>query len=328
MEQRPTQEEQAASETDESFLPPSHTETQEPVKASVEGFGVEDEIADEDLAEAGFPAQEEEGEPLLTEAQFRAKFADELNPPDVEEDKGSPVEVVQVGTDRFLLFTLSGCYYNFRKEKIDFDDVKVKIPYCDEENGVGSMHVRRRFAAKAVKDEKNPDGTPKYPDRIERMCQVYIDDIEETTGALSFVGKDIKTLDIYEMQELAVSKDIRFIPLPSSDFSKRDRLIRTYVGYSDKILKKKVKWQEEGFSFMNLPSIILDGSGRFETHEKITNEEMIAQEQQAPKTSLGERDDPKSRFTIEELKTLADSKGVEYPSDVEFSDLYKHLFAA
>lgn len=327
--------EENTTENDESFLPPS-------AEAKEEQGGVYYDAPD--VSEVATT------EPTMTEAEFREKFADEMKPeepkmtevefrelyvgefppeldPPAKEDH-VPEETIEAGTDRFLEFTLSGCYYNFRKEKIDFDDVKVKIPYCDEENGVGSMHVRRRFAAKAVKAEKNPDGTAKYPERIERMCQVYIDDIQETTGTLSFVGKDIKTLDIYQMQELAVAKDIRFIPLPSSDMSKRDRLIRTYVGYSDKILKKKVKWQEEGFNFAKLPAIILEGSGRFETHQKITNEEMIEQEQSAPSTELGKSDNPKNRFTIEELKMLADGKGIEYPDDVEFNDLYSHLFSA
>lgn len=233
----------------------------------------------------------------------------------------------QSGPDRFLQFTISGNYYNSKKEMVDFDNVVGKIPYCDEENQVGSMHVRGRYATKWVKEAKDRDGNPRYPERIGKMRQVFIDDVVETTGTLSFVGKDIKELDIDELQDLAVAKDLRFIPLPGVGMSLRDILIAAYVAYSEKILMKKIKWQDEGFNFAKLPSIILDAKLRRETAEKITNDEMIEIEakKKAP-VNYGDRDDPKQRFTLDELKELADGKNIEYNDGVEFDELYSQLF--
>lgn len=291
--------------------------------------------------EAPVEAPEEEGyiddngEPLMTEAEFRAKLEQEKSAPDLSAEDLSKMSKEEIldsvtgeGEDRYLEFTISGCYYDSKKETIDFEDVVGKIPMCDEEQGLGSMHVRRRFAQKWIKAALDKNGDPKYPVRIEKLRQVFIDDIKETTGTLSFVGKDIKALSIDEMQELAVAKDLRFVPLPGAGLSKRDMLIRTYVAYSEKVLLKKIKFQEEEFNFAKLPQIILDSTGRTDKEGKITNEEMIAREQENTTTDLNSKDNPKDRFSLVELKSLADSKNISYPSNIGFDDLYSYLFSA
>lgn len=243
-------------------------------------------------------------------------------PAQKQADANKPKGGSDTGRHKFLEFTISGCYYNSRKETIDFEDVKGKIPYCDEENGVGSMHVRSRYAVKWIKEAVDSKGEKLYPERIEKIRQVFIDDVQPATGTLSFVGKNIKELSIDEMQELAVAKDLRFIPIPGKGLSKRDMLIRAYVAYAEKVLFKKIKWQEPDFNFSALPDIILDDKTRVEEGGKISNDEMIEREMSSKRT-----DSPKARFTIEELKTIADSKNISYSDDVEFSDLYNTLFS-
>lgn len=241
----------------------------------------------------------------------------------------SPETFAENGRHRYLQFTISGTYYNSKKELIDFEKVVGKIPFCDEEQGVGSMHVRDRFAAKWVREASKENGNLRYPDRIERMHQIFVDDVQETTGTMSFVGKSLKDLDIDEMQELAVAKDIRFIPLPKAGMSKRDMLIRTYVGYSEKVLKKTVKYQEEDFNFAKLPDIVLDGQGRKEISQKLTNDEIVdleADKMKAP-VGLGERDDPKKRFSLDELRAILDGKKVAYDPDSSFDELYQKAFS-
>ena len=201
-------------------------------------------------------------------------------------------------------------------------------PGCDEENGVGSMHLRSRYVERALKKVLDEKGELKYPQRIEKIRQIFVDDCVPTKGWLSFVGKDIKELSIDEMQDLATSKDLRFIPLPNAGLSKRDMLIRTYVAYSDKVLGKTIKHQEANFNYAKLPSIELNARPRIETSKKITNEEIIKREQEAQTTEYGEKDNPKNRFTIEELKAVADSKNIRYDNGVEFADLYRVLFSS
>lgn len=232
------------------------------------------------------------------------------------------------GAHDLLEFTISGCYYDSKKETIDFEDIKIRIPACDEDKGVGSMHLRGRYIERAIRQVTDKNGDPKYPKRIEKVRQVFIDDSTLVKGKLSFVGKDIKELSVDEMQDLATSKDLRFIPTPNSGMSKRDMQIRAYAAYSDKVLRKPIKWMEEGFNFAKLPSIILNAETRTEESGKITNEEMIDMERNAKATNYGQRDNPESRFTIQELKTIADSKSITYADDVEFMELYTTLFSA
>ena len=274
----------------------------------------------------------EDGEVLMTEAEFKAKFELELKNKRVDNSATLNEELLSRAANEaihdFLEFTISGCYYDSKKETIDFEGVKIKIPACDEENGIGSMHVRSRYAAKAIKQAVDKNGDPKYPKRIEKIRQVFIDDVVKTKGRLSFVGKDIKELSIDEMQDLATSKDLRFVPTPQSGMSKRDMLIRTYVAYADKVLMKTIKWQEDTFNFAKLPSIILDATSRSEDSGKISNEEMINMENNGKATNYGQRDNPEDRFTLEELKTIAESKNIRYSDDVEFKELYGTLFSA
>lgn len=239
-----------------------------------------------------------------------------------------PLSAQVDGKDRMLKFTVSGSYYNAKKEVINFDNVQGVIPFCDEDNGVGSMHVRDRYIATWIKNAVNEKGEKLYPEHVHKMHQTFIDNVEEVTGKLSFVGKNIKELTVDEMQDLATSKDLRFIPLPNSGLSKRDMLIRTYVAYSEKILRRKIKYQEEGFNFAKLNDITLDANTRFDISKKLTNEEMIEMEQNGGKpTAYGEKDDPRKRFTMEELLAIADQKDLDVPENASFNDLYDMIFS-
>jgi len=223
--------------------------------------------------------------------------------------------------DRYLEFTISGSYYNSRKERIDFENVVGRIPMCNEEEGVGSMHVRGRFWKKWVKEAKNEDGSPRYPQSIFKKHTIHIDDVQEVFDTLPFVGKDLKSLTMDEMQHLAVAKDLRFIPKPDSGLDLRTTRARAYAAYSEKVLRKKININDEKFNFAKLPSIIIsDGSTRHEESQKITNDEMIEMEQENASTD-------KREFTLDELKKLADEKNIQYPDDVEYKDLYSVLFS-
>lgn len=105
-----------------------------------------------------------------------------------------------------------------------------------------------------------------------------------------------------------------------------DMLKRAYVAYSEKINRRKIKdWQSDEFDFEGLPDITLNADGRIENEEKFTNEEIIALEQKGRVVSEG-KDDPTKRFTLEQLKTIADGKQITYDNDVSFEDLYNALF--
>jgi hypothetical protein len=239
--------------------------------------------------------------------------------------------VPQAQKYRALKVTISGDYYNSKKEKVDFDKVVGVIPWCDEDKGLASMHVRGRYAIMWIKAAKNDDGTPKYPERIDRIHQCFIDDVVETKASFSFVGKDIKELTQEELQDLATAKNITKVPLPNSGHSKRSMLELTYAAYCQFVLNKKLKPEphEAGFNFSKLPSLFLDASGRVDNTRKLSNDEVIEAEMRGKKVNLGEsKASSENAFSLEELKQLAEETGVAYDDGITHADLYKALFSA
>ena len=257
------------------------------------------------------------------EKELREEIKKELTQPEAVDVQSFEDEE---GEDKFYVFNVSGCYYDSKKETIDFDKLLVKVPANTEE--VSQMHMMRRYVKKALKDAIKPNGEPMYPQRVEKIRQVHVDDVKTVTGTYSFTGKGIKDLNTQELQDLATAKDLRLIPLPNSGMSKRDMLIRAYADYSEKYLKKDIGWREDNFNYAKLPDIKLNGSTRSENGGKISNEEMIEMAQQGARVAFGSKDNPKDNFTLGELKLIADSKNISYPSNVKFDDLYNSLFSA
>ena len=222
-----------------------------------------------------------------------------------------------------LELTISGSYRTADKDIVDFENVKCLIPACDE--SIGAMHAQSRYAYGAIKAKMNGQ-KPAYPKRIEDIRQVFVDDIKEAEGPVSFVGKDIKELSFDELQDLATRKDLRTIPLPKelSGMDLREARIRAYVAYHDKVLKgKPIKWGEEGFNFSKLPSIIMDYSLRSEGSKKISNEEIIEQEQASKSTDAANE----TTMELDDLLALAQEKGINTAGKTA-NQIYKELYIA
>lgn len=221
-----------------------------------------------------------------------------------------------------LQVTISGSYRTATKEVVDFDDLTGIVPYVDED--VAIMHVRRRYAIMWITGLKDEAGDKVYPKRVDSMRQVFIDDIKEVdVEQFSYVGKDIKELSFPELQDLATAKDLRLIPLPkeTSGISLREMRVRAYADYSEKVKGAPIDYKSNEFNYAKLPSMIVDGDVRVDMSEKISNEEIISSEQKSPST-----DDPRSRFTLDELKQLAQQKGIRGYQNMKFETLYKKLY--
>lgn len=234
-----------------------------------------------------------------------------------------------------LKITVSGSYKTSNGEIIDFEDVQGIIPKVDEEHA--KMHVRRRYASEWVRDAKDDTDKKIYPKRIDRMRQCWVDEIEETVHDFSYLGKDIKKMTYEELQDLATVKDLRTVPLPKkiSGVDIRDMRTKAYLEYSEKVLGKPIDNKRPipehaskvgdrlVFDFAKLPALrVEDDMARVDTSKKITNEEILEQEQKAQK--LGSKH--KDQFTFDDLKALADKKGIKYHWNIGFDRLYEQLF--
>lgn len=235
-----------------------------------------------------------------------------------------------------LKVTVSGSYKTANGDIIDFEDVKGIIPLVDEEHA--KMHVRRRYASEWVRELKSETDKKVYPERIDRMRQVFIDDIEETIHDFSFKGKDIKKMTYEELQDLATLKDLRSVPLPKkiSGVDIRDMRTKAYLEYSEKVkgelIDERSPLPEHAskvggrlqFDFAKLPELVVeDEAPRTETAGKITNDDILDQEMKPQKLGSQHKD----QFTLQQLKDLADKNNIKYHWNIGFDRLYEQLFS-
>lgn len=238
-----------------------------------------------------------------------------------------------------LKVTVSGSYKTAGGDIVDFEDVSGVIPFVDEEHA--KMHVRGRYASEWVRSAEGETGKKIYPDRIEKMRQVFVDDMVEVNENFSYVGKDIKKMTYEELQDLATAKDLRAIPLPKkiSGVDIREMRQKAYLDYRAKVMndpidenRPPVEYADEVrnveggvdliFNFSKVPELIVDGGTRVETSGKLSNDDIIEQEQKP----MMNNETLKDTLTLEDLKKLADDKGIKYHWNVGFEKLYAILF--
>lgn len=130
---------------------------------------------------------------------------------------------------------VSGAFRN-NGEMIDFTDVKLVMPDC-EEDMIKSNAINRCFARQAEKVFKK---------RIDSIHALYVDKVKKNDKeAPSCCGKEIKTLDWDELQEFAIMYNLRGVPLfRATDL--RTARIKAYREYVEKILKDP---KEEGYDW-------------------------------------------------------------------------------
>ncbi len=208
--------------------------------------------------------------------------------------------------------TISGCYHAAQDKIIDFSGVTGVIPFQDEE--IATMHVRKRYARMWIMNN------PKF-ERIKRIRECYIDNLEETEADFSFVGKDIKSMTYEELQDLATAKDLRLIPLYKVG-SERDARVKAYAAYSEEVIKEKVLYKEVGFNLAKQPPLIVnDSAWRKDTTKKMTNDEALSQEADSLAGKL-----PKTTLSRDELEKIAKAQNVNFHPSISDSNLYQRLY--
>jgi hypothetical protein len=223
---------------------------------------------------------------------------------------------------------ISGSYRKAGREIIDFQDVEGYLPAIDEDRAV--QLTRKRYAQMWI--QKNP----KFTERLETIREVHIDDMEIVTiEAFSYIGKDIAKMTMEELQDFAAANDLRSVPLYKKT-SLRQMQNVAYASYARDVkrVQQKSKKPEhereyklltdhrtEGFNVTKNPPIIADSKLHFNDKAKVTNEEMIEAEQE----STGH---PKETMTLEQLKELADIKGIPYSYNISREKLYDRLYGS
>lgn len=210
-----------------------------------------------------------------------------------------------------LKLTVSGYYNAANNEKIDFEKVDLIVPFNDED--VAFMHARRRQLMVFLRNN-----TEKFPKRPTHIQQVFLDNVEETKAEFSYEGKSIKDLDPEEIQDFALVKDIREVPLFREGSTQNARK-QAYVGYSTVCLNKKLDRNMTDNEYTALPDLKADSKPYSRRDIPLSNDDVIAQEQD------NTRDNP-TRMTMKELKEIATQRNIQFHSTIGYDALWAKIY--
>ena len=203
---------------------------------------------------------------------------------------------------------LSGSYRSADGDVIDYQGLEGYIPFSEEEK-VAAAAIKR-YALMWLSD------SPKYPKSIKVVREVFIDYLEFVEEhRFSFVKKNIKDLTFPELQDLAVAKDLRAIPLYKAGSLKNAQQL-AYVEYANKVLGKDYDHREEGFNFHRLPNIVINDDWQI-NHDESSPTEQVMEDEFAGKKTL----------SFEDLKKIAKDKNIEFSPNIGYGTIYKRVFA-
>lgn len=208
--------------------------------------------------------------------------------------------------------TISGSFKDGKGEVQDFANVKGVIPFTESED-LANAAIRKRYAVMWLSKDMTKG-------RVERVREVYIDALEETTADFSYVGKNITDMTYEELQDMATAKDLREVPLYKAG-SLRESQTRAYAAYANRVMGMDVDYRKEGFNVMKMPQLVVDGAPRKSKEKKVTNEEMLEMEQKNVSTD-------RPTFTRAELEKLAREKDIAFNPAITDEKLHAKIFNA
>jgi hypothetical protein len=212
-----------------------------------------------------------------------------------------------------LKVTISGDYRKSDKDVVDYQNVTGIIPFCPE-SMILSV-VRFRYATRWIADAG-------YKEKVSSIKTCYVDEFEEVQADFSFVGKDIKQMTYEELQDLAVNKSLRDIPVYKQS-SLRETQLRAYVAYIERVLEKDCgylyqdKWishKDEGFNFAKLPELFVDANFVAPVVNKESTDDIISREGQGKPA------------TLDALKIVARNANIPIKGNLSYDQLYKRIY--
>lgn len=232
--------------------------------------------------------------------------------------KPKPKTKPPVAENKGLKITISGSYRSADKEVFDYNKVTGIIPCQDED--IAFMHVKDRFAAMWITNDE------RYKNRVYSLREVFIDSMEEVEHDFSYVGKDIRELNIEELQDLATAYDLRDIPLWRKGSVRHAQNV-AYAAFGTKVLGRKGLDHRKGLDVAKLPPITIDAGMRRDNTKKFSNEQVIAGFQQTD--DAGKEDGVEGVddvMTMDDLKEIADGLNIKYHPAIGFDSLYKKVY--
>ena len=252
-----------------------------------------------------------------------------------------------------LKVVISGSFKATDGEIESFDKVQGIIPRLSTEPAEGEQlskaeqMIIRRYASIWIArvQKKGPDGKDldegKYK-RVQKVRQVFIDSIDDNDenpdATLSYVGKNILDMNFEELQDLAAANDLNQVPLYKVNSLQHARRV-AWSEYAVKVLGL-VEWldpnaarkqniydfRSTGFNPNKHEPIIADGHIRMGGKKREDIEQIIKSVVDKEVKPGDAPNSERSRLTLEQLKAIADSKGVEYHKTIGYEQLHSKVY--
>jgi len=195
----------------------------------------------------------------------------------------------------------SGTFINRRNEIEDYQGVEGVMPFV-EDDGIVLSALRGKYMQYWLRDKGF---------NVKSIREVYIDSIEETEKDFSYVGKNINDLSLMEIQDLAVAKEL-LIPSKGGLAYLRKRAYMAMYNHLFKTNLTDVD-QIEGLT----EEIVINKKLEKKPVKVITPEKSIEMEIKSIN---------KEKYTLDDLKTILDKKGIKYHHRAGFDKLYELAF--
>lgn len=220
--------------------------------------------------------------------------------------------------------TVSGAYITYGGKFVDYE-VEMVIPNCPEEYYITNAE---RYLPILLKE------SDKYKEAVQNIAKIYIDDVEDVADNYSIQGVDIKEMNMKQIQELACYSLVRSIPLPYTG-SIREVRETTYREYSKNYLNKNV----DDVEYNELPPLVIkiNGCKAVATQEVVQPAAPEVAATVAPAEAIevpenetetnAEEPTEEQTLSMDDLKAIADSKGIKYAAGIGYKTLYSRVFA-
>jgi hypothetical protein len=190
---------------------------------------------------------------------------------------------------------ISGSYLGHDDIRYDYSGVEGYVPPCEED--AARAAIVSRYAQMWV------TGNGKS---IKSIRNVFIDLLEEAEHDFSLIGKDVRNLTYEELQDLAVLKGLRGIPLYKKQ-SLRESILIAYGLYAKNVMNIDVDVKSASFELNKAEKAIVTAK---------------------PENHIYPPKDGEPYHELEDLIEIAKSRGIKIKKPVSKDELYKRLFVA
>lgn len=205
-----------------------------------------------------------------------------------------------------------GTYKATDKTNVGYDLSGI-VPFNDID--IVEYHMRSRHIPIWLQQKAKKEFSGKEVKTFLKTLEMWIDDaIEEVDHEFSFIGKDIKQMTREELQDLALYKDLRAIPLyhKSSVRSMRERAYKAYKKHIDD------KFDDKYFDYATAEPLIVEGEPNRSKHEAVSNDALLDIREKIINTPQ----------TMDALKQYADKLGIKYANTIGYDKLKDRILAS